>query len=100
MGFENIANNLGFITYDDLPQQTDKTFLRSKSKKGGTFNYIHSLFPRTMRVIGQNSSQVLNQRTIASLCYEGLLKQHPTTLDFIPGLASHWFISEDKMTFI
>ena len=27
------------------------------------------------------------------------MKQHPTTLDFIPGLASHWFISEDKMTF-
>ena len=98
-GFENIANSLGFKTYE-WSQQTDKTFFGDpKAIKGGTFNYIHSLFPRTMRVIGQNSSQVLNQRTIASLCYEGLLKQHPTTLDFIPGLASHWFISEDKMTF-
>ena len=98
-GFENIANSLGFKTYE-WSQQTDKTYFGDpKAIKGGTFNYIHSLFPRTMRVIGQNSSQVLNQRTIASLCYEGLLKQHPTTLDFIPGLASHWFISEDKMTF-
>mgnify|MGYP007000305603 CR=1 len=64
----------------------DKTFFGDpKAKKGGTFNYIHSLFPRTMRVIGQNSSQVLNSRTIGALSYEGLLKQHPTTLDFIPG---------------
>ena len=52
-----------------------------------------------MRVIGQNSSQVLNSRTISALCYEGLLSQHPTTLEFIPGLASHWKISDDKMTF-
>ena len=98
-GFEKIAGELGFTTYK-WSQEKDKTFFGDpQAKKGGTFNYIHSLFPRTMRVIGQNSSQVLNSRTIAALCYEGLLKQHPTTLDFIPGLASHWFISEDKMTF-
>jgi len=98
-GFENIADDLGFTTYK-YSQEKDKTFFGDpQAKKGGTFNYIHSLFPRTMRVIGQNSSQVLNSRTIGALCYEGLLKQHPTTLDFIPGLASHWHISEDKMTF-
>ena len=98
-GFEKIAGELDFTTYK-WSQEKDKTFFGDpQAKKGGTFNYIHSLFPRTMRVIGQNSSQVLNSRTIAALCYEGLLKQHPTTLDFIPGLASHWFISEDKMTF-
>ena len=52
-----------------------------------------------MRVLGQNSSQVLNSRTILALCYQGLLSQHPTTLEFIPALASHWKISDDKMTF-
>ena len=70
-----------------------------KAKKGGTLKYIHSLFPRTMRVIGQNSSQVLNSRTIMALCYESLLSQHPTTLEFVPSLASHWSISDDKMVF-
>lgn len=98
-GFENIFDKLGYITYE-WSEENDLTFFGDpKAKKGGTLNYIHSLFPRTMRIIGQNSSQVLNSRTISALCYEGLLSQHPTTLDFIPSLASHWFVSEDKMLF-
>ena len=58
----------------------DGTFFGDpKAKKGGTLNYIHSLFPRTMRIIGQNSSQVLNSRTISALCYEAYylnIRQH------------------------
>ncbi len=98
-GFEEIAEEMGYITYE-WNESMDKTFFGDpKASKGGTLNYIHSLFPRTMRVIGQNSSQVLNYRTIQLMCYEGLLDQHPTTLEFIPALASHWKISEDKLTF-
>ena len=98
-GFESISEKLGYVTYE-WSEEIDATFFGDpKAKKGGTLNYIHSLFPRTMRIIGQNSSQVLNSRTISALCYEGLLSQHPTTLDFIPSLASHWFVSEDKMLF-
>ena len=98
-GFENISEKLGYVTYK-WSEDIDGTFFGDpKAKKGGTLNYIHSLFPRTMRIIGQNSSQVLNSRTISALCYEGLLSQHPSTLDFIPSLASHWFVSEDKMLF-
>jgi len=98
-GFEAIANRLGFETYKWSENNDGTYFGDPKAKKGGTFNYIHSLFPRTMRVIGQNSSQVLNNRTIASLCYESLLSQHPTTLEFVPSLASHWYLSEDKTEF-
>ena len=98
-GFEKIADDLGYKTYE-WNEEKDGTFFGDPNAiKGGTLNYIHSLFPRTMRVIGQNSSQVLNSRTISALCYEGLLSQHPTTLEFIPRLASHWKISDDKMTF-
>ena len=98
-GFENIYSELGYTTYA-WSEVVDKTYFGDpNAKKGGTLNYIHSLFPRTMRIIGQNSSQVLNSRTISALCYEGLLSQHPITLDFIPSLASHWFISDDKMHF-
>ena len=98
-GFEKIADDLGYKTYEWNEEKDGTFFGDPKAIKGGTLNYIHSLFPRTMRVIGQNSSQVLNSRTISALCYEGLLSQHPTTLEFIPGLASHWKISNDKMTF-
>jgi len=98
-GFEKIADDLGYKTYEWNEEKDGTFFGDPKAIKGGTLNYIHSLFPRTMRVIGQNSSQVLNSRTISALCYEGLLSQHPTTLEFIPRLASHWKISDDKMTF-
>ena len=98
-GFENIADSLGYVSYT-WDEKNDKNFFGDpKSKKGGALQYIHSLFPRTMRIYGQNASQVLNSRTISALCYEGLLAQHPTTLEFIPSLASHWKLSEDKMTF-
>ena len=98
-GLEQIAEDMGYTTYE-WNESVDKTFFGDpKASKGGTLNYIHSLFPRTMRVLGQNSSQVLNSRTILALCYQGLLSQHPTTLEFIPALASHWKISDDKMTF-
>jgi len=97
-GFENLAESLGFQTY--ILSEKDGTFFGDpRAKKGGTLHYIHSLFPRTMRVLGQNSSQVINSRTIQALCYETLLGQHSATLEFVPGLASHWFISDDKLTF-
>ena len=36
---------------------------------------------------------------INAMVYETLLGLHPTTLDYIPALATHWQISPDKMTF-
>ena len=51
-----------------------------------------------MRIEGQNANYVENN-TISSLCYEGLISTHPLTLEFIPVLASHWKVSDDKMKF-
>lgn len=98
-GFDKIAESLGYETYVWSEEKDGNFFGDPNAKKGGRLNYVHSLFPRTLRVIGQNTSQVINSRTIKDMCYESLLGQHPATLEFIPGLASHWFISEDKMTF-
>jgi microcin C transport system substrate-binding protein len=98
-GFEKLSKSLGYESYI-WSEAVDGTYFGDpNAKKGGTLNYTHSLFPRTMRVIGQNSSQVLTSRTIMALCYESLLSQHPTTLEFVPSLASHWSISGDKMVF-
>ncbi len=101
-GFEKFSEDLGYQTYvhSDIDSDSDGTFFGDpRAKKGGTLNYIHSLFPRTMRIIGQNSSQMINNRIIQSLCYESLLGQHPATLEFVPSLATHWKISDDKMEF-
>ena len=97
-GFEKIAGKMGYKTYTVKPGE-EIYFGDPKAIKGGSINYIHTLFPRTMRIHGQNSSQVLNRRTIDDLCYQPLLELHPVTLEFIPALASHWKISEDKMQF-
>ena len=93
-GFENIAGDLGFETYV-WSQEKDKTFFGDpRAKKGGSIHYINGYFPNTMRIHGQNSNLLINNRTI-SMCYEALLDLHPVTLEFIPSLASHWFISKD-----
>ena len=97
-GFEAIAEKLGYQTYT-FSEKDGNFFGDPNAVKGGTLHYIHSLFPRTMRIIGQNSSQMINSRIIQSLCYESLLGQHPATLEFVPSLATHWMISEDKLTF-
>jgi len=37
--------------------------------------------------------------TIGPMVYESLVNVHPTTLAFIPALATHWQISADKTTY-
>ena len=97
-GFEKVAESLGYKTY--VLSEKDGTFFGDPNAvKGGTLHYIHSNFPRTLRIIGQNSSQMINSRIIERLCYEALLGQHPATLEFVPGLATHWYVSDDKKTF-
>ena len=36
---------------------------------------------------------------ISGLAYESLLSVHPTTLKYIPAVATHWQISPDKLTY-
>ena len=86
-GFEKIADDLGFTTYE-WSEEKDKTFFGDpRSKKGGSIHYINGYFPNTMRIHGQNSNLLINNRTISALCYEALLDLHPVTLEFIPKLS-------------
>ena len=77
-GFEAIAEKLGYQTYT-FSEKDGNFFGDPKAVKGGILHYIHSLFPRTMRIIGQNSNQMINTRIIQALCYESLMGQHPAT---------------------
>lgn len=66
--------------------------------KGGLLRDYIPDFPGTLRMEGPEWNTQLNYE-IVSTVYEGLLNVHPTSLEFIPALATHWQISPDKLTF-
>lgn len=69
-----------------------------KAVKGGLMRVAIREWPGNLRMAGTGYNTWLNY-AIRDLCYQSLLGMNPNTLDYIPGLASHWQISEDKMTF-
>ncbi|MGE0393292.1 MAG: extracellular solute-binding protein [Vicinamibacterales bacterium] len=69
-----------------------------RAVKGGTFREFVLDFPGTLRVEGPESNTALNYM-IGPMVYESLLTVHPTTLDYIPVLATHWQVSDDKLTY-
>ncbi len=69
-----------------------------RAKKGGRLTSTWQAFPPNLRTDGPNSN-LLQTRLLHSLIYESLLGLHPDTLQFIPQLATHWWISKDKRTF-
>ncbi len=66
--------------------------------KGGTMTQYAPDFPGTLRMFGPESNSALNY-TIQPMVYESLLNIDPTTLNFIPSLATHWQISADHLTY-
>ena len=69
-----------------------------KAVKGGELKHGNmSDFPSTLRYYGPNVT-AWNQM-VNAMVYETLLGLHPTTLAYIPALATHWQVSADKRTF-
>ena len=69
-----------------------------RALKGGVYREYQPNFPGTLRVYGPEANTLLNFM-IQNNVYEGLLSVHPTTLQFIPALATHWQIAADKLTY-
>jgi microcin C transport system substrate-binding protein len=69
-----------------------------RAVKGGSFREYQLDFPGTLRVHGPESNTALNGM-IQSMVYEPLLTLHPTTLDYMPVIATHWQVSPDKLTY-
>ena len=89
------------FTGEGWTTNTDFDFIGDpRAVKGGTLRMRAYDFPGTLRAygMGPESNTRLNL-TITPLVYESLLGTHPTTLEDLPGLATHWQISEDRMTF-
>lgn len=97
-GFENVAESLGFDTYH-FTEEDLRFFGNPNAVKGGTLTHLTSRFPATLRVVGQHYNYAENMKIISPLCYESLISTHPLNLSFIPELATHWKISEDKMEY-
>jgi microcin C transport system substrate-binding protein len=69
-----------------------------RAVKGGVLREYQPNFPGTLRINGPEANTALNQ-TITNMVYETLLGMHPTTLEYMPALATHWQISADKMSY-
>ncbi len=69
-----------------------------KAVPGGTMLTSVPNWPENLYIYGTGANTYLNS-IIESLCYESLCTLDDSTLEFIPSLASHWKISDDKMTF-
>jgi microcin C transport system substrate-binding protein len=69
-----------------------------KALKGGVLRDSLLDFPGTLRLAGPEANSVFNAE-IAGLAYESLLSVHPTTLKYVPAVATHWQISPDKLTY-
>ncbi|HUR32151.1 MAG TPA: extracellular solute-binding protein [Vicinamibacterales bacterium] len=65
-----------------------------RAVKGGALKEYVLDFPGTLRIEGPESNTALNYM-IGPMVYESLLSIHPTSLDYMPVLATHWQISAD-----
>lgn len=69
-----------------------------RAVKGGTLREYILDFPGTLRIHGPESNTTLNA-TVQGFVYETLLTLHPMTLEYMPVLATHWQVSDDKLTY-
>ena len=70
----------------------------AEALKGGTVKLPLTDWPSTLRQTGKDSNNRLASAA-RELMVETLLDIHPTTLEYIPSLATHWQISDDNSTY-
>ena len=98
-GFESIAAGMGYETVDPTPEVL-KYLGSPEAETGGQFRYIITRFPLTFRPLGYGeNAQYTENKFLSELCYEPLLRINHVTLEYLPALATHWKISEDKLTY-
>lgn len=69
-----------------------------EAPQGGSLTMDIPDWPATLRQAGQNWNSSLNY-LVGPLMYMALLDLDPVTLEFVPALATHWQVSEDKQTY-
>jgi len=97
----NVPAELGGegFTGEGWETKTDYNLLGSPDAvKGGSIVMSIPDFPSTLRTEGKDANSYLN-RIAQQMMYETLLQLDPVEDVFIPNLATHWKISDDKMKF-
>lgn len=86
---------------DSIQWETNKEYELDgdpRAQKGGKLRMAASNFPATIRTTGKDSSDT-QVAMIESLVYQTLLNMSSDPFYYYPSLATHWAMSEDKMTF-
>ncbi|MDF1797935.1 MAG: ABC transporter substrate-binding protein [Planctomycetota bacterium] len=100
-GDESIPAAMGGPGFTGEGWDTNMEFLAIGSAdavKGGTMRRYTTDWPATLRQHGKDWNSSINYM-VNDLCYESLLMPHPSTLEYIPRLATHWKISEDRSVY-
>ena len=66
--------------------------------KGGTFHTFMAAYPLTLRLVGPNSNDGFSSWKRAVTMDFGLVARHPTTDNYVPWMATHWSVQDDKRT--
>lgn len=75
----------------------EKEFASPEAIRGGKEKIWIQDFPRTLRVVGPDSATSF-RRYLQDDHSVSLVKKHPETGGYFPGLCSEWAISEDRKT--
>ena len=71
---------------------------KKEAIKGGKFVISTPEFPTSIRIYGKDSNYELND-IFGNLMYESLLNIDPVDKTLYPGLATHWKIAQDSVTY-
>ncbi|MEO0444903.1 MAG: extracellular solute-binding protein [Verrucomicrobiota bacterium] len=83
------------LAWEDGTDQDE--FASPKAIRGGTERIVIYDFPRTLRTVGPDSSTSF-RGYIHDEHSMSLVKKHPNTGDYYPGLAAQWAIADDRKT--
>jgi microcin C transport system substrate-binding protein len=94
--FKSIADLPAGLKWEDGADQ--KEFGSPDAKKGGTFRFFITDYPRTLRHVGPDANGSARQYVL-DYFYLTMLGRHPDTLEPIPAIARQWARGADKRTF-
>jgi microcin C transport system substrate-binding protein len=97
-----IAPGAQALELADIPWETnndDPTIGDPNAKKGGTLYQFSESYPLTWRLVGPNANDGFATWRRAFTMDFGLVTRHPNTDNWIPMLASHWYVEDDHTVY-
>ncbi|HTT39420.1 MAG TPA: extracellular solute-binding protein [Burkholderiales bacterium] len=70
----------------------------AQAQRGGTFTFALGAYPLTFRLMGPNSNDAFAGWNRAFTMDFGLVARHPVTDRYIPWMATHWSVQDDRRT--